>query len=310
VHRMPVRAAVTAVVVTSGLLTAGPVQAAPTPDPEKLGRQAEILTEQYNGKRLELKKARRAQRAAERQAKQAQAEYEEVRSKAGALAASQYMMPGAGSEVSLFIGDEPQVALDQSAASSYLAQQQVQKLREIVVMRMRYERSAGAARERTGQIERLTKELAAKKAKIEKLISKIPASRGGTGGAPPASSSVSGRAGVVVNAALSRVGTPYVYGAAGPNSFDCSGLMLWAYAKIGMNLPHYTGAQYEMGTRISSRSQVQPGDILFFYGDLGHNGMYIGNGKMVHAPRSGKNVEVVDLALYWWGQFQGASRLL
>jgi cell wall-associated NlpC family hydrolase len=100
-----------------------------------------------------------------------------------------------------------------------------------------------------------------------------------------------------------------VYGASGPNSFDCSGLMLWAYDKAGMSLPHYTGAQYNMGTRVP-RSQVQPGDILFFYPDLGHNGMYIGNGKMVHAPRSGKNVEVVDLAQYWWGQFTGATRLL
>ncbi|WP_395110213.1 C40 family peptidase [Actinomadura sp. SCN-SB] len=307
---MPVRAAVMVFIAGSGLLTTGAVQAAPAPDPEKLGRQAEILTEQYNGKRLALKKARLAQRAAERQAQQAGAEYETARLKAGALAASQYMMPGAESEVSLFTGDDVQAALDQSAASRYLAAQQVQQLRQLALTRMRYERSAGAARARTAEIQKLTKDLAAKKAKIEKLISKIPASRGGTGGAPPVSSPASGKAAVVVNAALSRVGKPYVYGAAGPNSFDCSGLMLWAYAKVGMSLPHYTGAQYNMGTRISSRGQVQPGDILFFYPDLGHNGMYIGNGKMVHAPRSGKNVEVVDLAQYWWGQFSGASRLL
>ncbi|MFC5744503.1 C40 family peptidase [Actinomadura rugatobispora] len=309
-HRKPVRAAAAAAVVVAGLLTAaGPVRAAPAPDPEKLGRQAEILTEQYNGKRLALKKARLAQRAAERQARQAGADYETVRRKAGVLAASQYMTPGAESEVSLFIGDEPQVALDRSAASSYLAAQQVQQLRELALTRMRYERSAGAARERTAEIQKLTKDLAGKKARIEKLISKIPASRARTGGAPPRSSSASGRAGTVVNAALSRVGTPYVYGAAGPNSFDCSGLMLWSYAKVGMNLPHYTGAQYNMGTRVS-RGQVRPGDILFFYPDLGHNGMYIGGNKMVHAPRSGKNVEVVDLAAYWWGQFTGATRLL
>ena len=98
--------------------------------------------------------------------------------------------------------------------------------------------------------------------------------------------------------------------AAGPSSFDCSGLMLWSYAKVGINLPHYTGAQYNMGRRVSSLSQARPGDILFFYPDVGHNGMYIGNNKMVHAPRSGRNVEVVDLSLYWAGQFTGATRLL
>jgi cell wall-associated NlpC family hydrolase len=308
VRRMPLRAGVTASIAVSGLLVAGPVQAAP--DPDKLGRQAEILTEQYNAKRVALKKARLAQRAAERQVRRTEAEYGIVRRKAGQLAAARYMTPGAESEVSLFIGDGPQEALDQSAASRYLIAQQLQQLRDLAVARMRYERSAGAARQRTAEIQRLTKELAAKKAKIEKLISKIPASREGGAAPPSVSAPASGKAGVVVNAALSRVGKPYVYGAAGPDSFDCSGLMLWAYAKIGMNLPHYTGAQYEMGTRISSRGQVQPGDILFFYPDLGHNGMYIGNGKMVHAPRSGKNVEVVDLAQYWWGQFSGATRLL
>jgi cell wall-associated NlpC family hydrolase len=298
-----------AAIFVSGLLTAGPVQAAPEQDPEKLGRQAEILTEQYNAKRLALKKARLAQRSAERQARQTAVEYETVRRKAGQLAAIRYMTPGAESEVSLFTGDGPQEALDQSATSHYLVTQQVQQLRVIAVNRMRYERSAAAARQRTAEIQRLTKELAAKKAKIEKLISKIPAARGG-GAAPNVSVPASGKASVVINAALSRVGKPYVYGAAGPNSFDCSGLMLWAYAKVGMSLPHYTGAQYEMGTRISSLSQARPGDILFFYPDLGHNGMYIGNGKMVHAPRSGKNVEVVDLAQYWSGQFSGATRLL
>ncbi|MFF5260830.1 NlpC/P60 family protein [Actinomadura viridis] len=309
-RRTRARAAVTAAVALSGLLTAGPAQAAPAPDPEKLGRQAEILTEQYNGKRLALKRALLAQRAAERQARQARAEYERVRGQASALAAARYMTPGAESEVSLFIGDDPQIALDQSAASRYLAAQQVQQLRGLALSRMRYERSAGAARERTAEIRRIAKDLAAKKARIEKLISRIPASRGAGGAPSNVAAPASGKVSVVVNAALSRVGTPYSWGAAGPNSFDCSGLMLWSYAKVGMNLPHYTGAQYNMGTRVSSLSQAKPGDILFFYPDLGHNGMYLGNGKMVHAPRSGKNVEVVDLAQYWAGQFVGAGRLL
>jgi cell wall-associated NlpC family hydrolase len=310
VQRMPVRAGAAVVVVVCGLLVSGPVQAAPKPTAEELGRQAEILTEQYNGKRLALSRARQARRAAEQQLRRSNADYERVRRDAGTLAAARYMTPGAESEVALFMNGDPQVALDQGAATHYLATQQTMRLRELVIARMRYERSAAAARQRAAAIERITGDLAKKKARIEKLISRIPATGQKIGSPPNISVPASGKAAVVVNAALSRVGMPYVWGAAGPGSFDCSGLMLWAYRKAGMNLPHYTGSQYNMGTRISSLNQVRPGDVLFFYPDLGHNGMYIGGGKMVHAPRSGKNVEVVDLATYWGGHFVGASRIL
>jgi cell wall-associated NlpC family hydrolase len=308
VQRTRVRAGTAAVVVVSGLLLTGPVQAAPKPNAEELGRKAEIITEQYNAKRLALARATSAKQAAERQLQRANAQYEQMRQSVGALAAENYMRPGAESEIALLAGDDPQAALDQSAASRYLANQRTNQLRQFIVTRMSYERTAAVASDRAAEISQITAELAKKKKAIEKLISKIPKAKP-SGGAPTISVPDSGKASTVVNAALSRVGMPYVYGAAGPGSFDCSGLMLWAYAKVGMNLPHYTGAQYNLGNRVS-RSQVRPGDILFFYPDLGHNGMYIGNDKMVHAPRTGKNVEVVNLADYYWGNFTGAVRIL
>lgn len=106
-----------------------------------------------------------------------------------------------------------------------------------------------------------------------------------------ASVPVSGRASVAVQAALSRVGKSYVYGATGPNSFDCSGLTMWAWAKAGVSLPHSSRAQYSGGRKIS-KSELRPGDLVFYYSPISHVGMYIGGGKIVHAanPRSGVNI--------------------
>jgi peptidoglycan DL-endopeptidase CwlO len=106
-----------------------------------------------------------------------------------------------------------------------------------------------------------------------------------------------------VAAALSRVGLPYVWGAAGPGAFDCSGLVMWAWAHAGVSLPHFSGAQYADTTHISM-SQLQPGDLVFF-GDPGqHVAMYIGGGRIVEAPHSGADVHVTSM----YSEFVLASR--
>jgi cell wall-associated NlpC family hydrolase len=104
----------------------------------------------------------------------------------------------------------------------------------------------------------------------------------------------SGAAQAAVNTALAQVGKPYVWGAAGPDSFDCSGLMQYAYSAAGIALPHSSSAQSTMGVAVS-RDQLQPGDLVFFYSPVSHVGMYIGNGQMVHAATSGEPVKVVSL---------------
>lgn len=105
-----------------------------------------------------------------------------------------------------------------------------------------------------------------------------------TTSAPPAS----GRAATAVQAALSKVGFPYVYGGKGPNSFDCSGFTSWAWAQAGVSLSPSSRTQSTQGTRISA-SQLQPGDLLFYDSPVSHVAMYIGDGQVVHAsnPRTG-----------------------
>jgi len=93
--------------------------------------------------------------------------------------------------------------------------------------------------------------------------------------------------------AVKEVGVPYRWGGASPTGFDCSGLVYWTYARLGIELPHSSYALYDQGRRVA-RPRMKPGDLLFFSG-LGHVGIYIGRGRMVHAPHSGTRVQVVNL---------------
>ncbi len=107
----------------------------------------------------------------------------------------------------------------------------------------------------------------------------------------PAPAPAGNAASVAVSWAHRELGKPYVWGAGGPNAFDCSGLTQYVYGKAGVSLPHYTGAQYNSGPHVS-RGQLQPGDLVFFGSDLHHVGIYIGGGSMIEAPHTGANVRV------------------
>ena len=101
------------------------------------------------------------------------------------------------------------------------------------------------------------------------------------------------------------LGTPYVWGGASPSGFDCSGFTMYVYAQVGVSLPHSTYAQYGMGVAVS-RSQLQPGDLVFLYG-LGHVGIYIGGGQYIHAPHTGDVVKISSLPT---SGYVGARRIL
>ena len=123
----------------------------------------------------------------------------------------------------------------------------------------------------------------------------------------PAPSIRSGLAGAI-DAAVSKVGSPYVWGSAGPNSFDCSGLMVWAFKQVGISLPHYSGAQYASTTRIS-RAQLQPGDLVFWgSGGSEHVALYMGGNQIVHAfsSRAATGVTALD---GWWKTPSGYGRI-
>ena len=121
-----------------------------------------------------------------------------------------------------------------------------------------------------------------------------------TGSEPPVSSGASG----AVAFARAQLGKPYAFATAGPATFDCSGLTMAAWASVGVRMAHYSGSQAAISARLSY-SQLQPGDIVVFYSDLHHVGLYIGGGMMIHAPQTG---DVVKIAPAWRDTFQWGVR--
>jgi peptidoglycan DL-endopeptidase CwlO len=115
---------------------------------------------------------------------------------------------------------------------------------------------------------------------------------------------LSSRAGIVVSTALKYLGVPYVWAASSPSGFDCSGLVKYCYAKVGISLPHSSAMQYTYGTHVS-QSQLKPGDLVFFYTPIHHVGIYIGNGNMVNA--TGTHVQIGTI---YKNSYHGATRLL
>ncbi len=123
--------------------------------------------------------------------------------------------------------------------------------------------------------------------------------------APPAAPPVSGLAGIAVSAAYSQLGVPYKFATASPGvNFDCSGLTKYAWGQAGVSLPHQSGAQYASLPHVS-KADIQPGDLIFYYSPIGHVGIYVGNGQLIHAPQTGDVVKVSNVN---WGKVVGIGR--
>jgi cell wall-associated NlpC family hydrolase len=145
----------------------------------------------------------------------------------------------------------------------------------------------------------------------DRISSSAPAESSGDGGdddfAAPIGSPPPSQYGGVVGIAMRYLGIPYQWGGASPSGFDCSGLVYWSYGQLGIKLPHSSYALYDLGRPVE-RSQMKVGDLVFFSG-IGHMGIYIGRGRMVHAPHSGARVEVVRLEGSYFGRLAGVRRI-
>ncbi|MEV4258865.1 NlpC/P60 family protein [Spirillospora sp. NPDC049652] len=287
----------------------------PKQDVGKLREQLEQLTEQYNGLKVKLAETRRASKVADGIARQQERSLEAVRRDIARVAAASYINGETDPTQRMFASSDPQSLLDQASTLRYFATQNGTRVSALLQAVQGAERARLAAQERKRQVETLRTTLAKKRDAVAKLYdqakSKLDADRP-TGGpsAPGKAPSVpgSGKGAQAVRYALAQLGVPYSWGggnASGPTfgiaqganikGFDCSGLTLYAYARVGVRLQHYTGAQWNAGTHVSA-DQLQPGDLVFFYSDLHHMGMYIGGGKMVHAPQTGDVVKISPMA--------------
>jgi cell wall-associated NlpC family hydrolase len=202
--------------------------------------------------------------------------------------------------------DADRATAEATAQLDRVATQQRELDQQIAVYRAQYDRLSAAE-------QRASRAAADRAAAQQRADEESRQSTGSEGAAPsaPAPSSApapapapqpgpapaaapSGAAQTAVATALAQVGKPYVWGAAGPDAFDCSGLTSYAYAAAGVSLPHSSSMQSGMGTPVS-RAALQPGDLVFFYSPVSHVGMYIGNGQMVHASTYGEPVKVVGV---------------
>ncbi|MFF7676361.1 NlpC/P60 family protein [Actinacidiphila glaucinigra] len=159
------------------------------------------------------------------------------------------------------------------------------------------EKARLAALEKKRQEEAAEKaaEIAAKEKAAQEAAAKEPGSSAGSSGSTaPASGTYAAKAAKAIEFARAQLGKPYVYGATGPNSYDCSGLTQAAWGAAGVSIPRVTYDQVDFGSRVSA-DQLQPGDLVFFYSDITHVGLYIGGGQMIHAPHTGSVVKIAPI---------------
>ncbi|WP_327088816.1 C40 family peptidase [Nonomuraea sp. NBC_01738] len=283
---------------------------------EKLHTDIETLSEQYNGSREKLKAAQKAVDAAKKTLATSESDLAVKRQKATMLAQSEYMTGGLGKALAFASSGDPASFLDRAATTYALEQQQGEEVNQVTAAMDAAERARAGAKTRIAEVQKLVDDLEAKRDKISKLVTKVEsnlfkraigeAGRPGTRAVKVDLPIVgSGKAAAAARWALTQQLKPYVWGAEGPSSFDCSGLVMAAYQRVGISLPHYTGDQWTAGTHVS-REELRPGDLVFFYSDLHHVGIYIGGGMMVHAPQTGDVVRIAPIGRRPWA---GAVRI-
>ncbi|MEV0235143.1 NlpC/P60 family protein [Nonomuraea sp. NPDC050786] len=283
---------------------------------EKLHTEIETLTEQYNGQREKLKTAKKTSEAAQKTLATSQSDLAAKRAKAVLLAQNAYITGGFTKTLQFATSEDPEEFLNRAATSYALEQEQGEEINQLSKAMETAARAQAGAKERIAEVQKIVDDLDTKRDKITKLVAKVESSlfkRALGEAGQPGTRAVrvnlpiagAGKAAEAARWALTQQLKPYVWGAEGPSSYDCSGLVMAAYQRVGISLPHYTGDQWTAGRHIS-RSELRPGDLVFFYGDLHHVGIYIGGGMMVHAPQTGDVVRIASIARR---PFAGAVRI-
>ena len=280
-----------------------------------LSNEINSLNEQYNGLRIQLTQAQTEARVAEGTYVRDLTELRAGNLAVGQLAAQSYMNGGLSTPLELLTTSTASTLIGRAAFVQELQKENGDQVSQIAEGVAAAQRARASAEQQTQRAKRLTAQMASKRRQAQGKITllnssvfkKAMAVFNQTGNYPniaiPTANTIGAQA---LRWALTRRGDPYVWGAAGPSSFDCSGLVLWAYAKVGISLPHFTGDQWQMGVHVG-RNQLEPGDLVFFYPDIGHVGLYIGNGLMVDAPDFGEDVQVQPVM---WNVYVGAVRIV
>jgi cell wall-associated NlpC family hydrolase len=277
---------------------------------DQLYHQAEQASERYNQARIELTDARHRLHAVRTDLERQRARTDEVRDQVAAAVVAQYQGQGLTSATQVLLSDDPDTFISQLTTMSEYDARQAGIIDELRVEADRLELREEVARRELDKITRAKTQLAEEKKAIDErmaeaksLLGKLQAEQrevraSRSGGrmptAPTTTAPASGGAAAAISYAMAQVGDSYVYGAAGPDAFDCSGLTMMAWAQAGVALPHSSSAQMGSGTPVST-SSLQPGDLVFYYSPVSHVALYIGNGMIVHAANPSTGVVVAPM---------------
>ncbi|MBI2244505.1 MAG: C40 family peptidase [Nocardioides sp.] len=297
-----------ALIAAVGFMPSSPASAEPDIDDvqarvDRLYHEAEQASERYNDAKLELKELQHDLGSLRADQERQDDRLDVVRQQVQDSVVRQYEGQNLSAVGQVVVSDDPEAFLSQLSTMSAFNDLQSQLFDDYATELKALGIRSDATEKRASDVAALEKKLAAEKATIDKkleaaesLLSDLKAeeredilSRGSL--RVPSDVPVSGRAAAAVQYALAQVGDAYVYGAAGPNAFDCSGLTMMAWAQAGVALPHSSSAQYGSGPHIAS-SDLQPGDLVFYYSPISHVGIYIGNGMIVHAANPSTGVVV------------------
>jgi cell wall-associated NlpC family hydrolase len=306
----------------AGAASASPARHASSPpssltatlaEANKLSQQIDLLSQQYDSLQIQLAQAEDAVNVARQNATRDRSIFAQDQTSIAAIAVESYMTGSLNPAMQLLTTSSPQSMLNRASIMTQLQREQGARVRLVGAAIVAARRAEAAAEQQQQRANSLNKQMAAKVAAIQQRENFFNSSAfaqaeqiyAQTGQYP--NISVSGdTVGVqALRYALTKIGDPYVWGAAGPSSFDCSGLVMWAYAQVGISLEHFTGDQWNEGEHVS-RAQLEPGDLVFFYADLGHVGLYIGNGLMVDAPTFGQDVQIQPVM---WDVYEGAVQI-
>lgn len=281
---------------------------------KQLEFQINALSEQYDALRIQLTRAQADAKIAQSAAARDASALASGRQDVARLAAENYMNSGLDPTLQTLTVGNPAQFLSQASTITELDQSTGVKVSTLINQANQAQRAKEVAEQQVAAVNALETKMSSAKADIQAKIDQVNSAAmkqamtifQQTGQYPdipiPTANTVGAQA---LQAALTKRGDPYVWGAAGPNAFDCSGLVVWAFAQEGISLPHYTGSLWNSGVHVP-RSALEPGDLVFFFADISHVGIYVGDGLMIDAPDFGVPVHVEPV---YWSAFVGAVRI-
>jgi peptidoglycan DL-endopeptidase CwlO len=287
---------------------------------DQLDHEVVAVVEQVNVATEKLKAAEKQLRVIQDRVAAEQRALNALQDEVGIYLTMAYRNAGMDETLELLTSNDPGRFLEQATTLDQLSSQQADALQRLRLAKQDLEQTKLEARQKLAEIDQVRDDLKAKESEVREklrranaLLSRLTTEQRAalnppSEEPPPAASvpAVSGRAKLAVDFAYAQLGEPYAWGAAGPGSWDCSGLTMMAWQQAGVSLPHSSAQQYGYGTHVS-QSQLQPGDLVFFYSPISHVGIYIGGGKMIHAPRPGEVVKITSISSSYM-PYVGATR--